>query len=253
MDFYFEESQSELFDVEAQITEDQITQLEEKLGTLSGDDVAGLFRAKNHFSIGTPVSYPITEKDTTQREVPGHLSGYEFWRVQLACTFSPHPSCYFQDARLEVTLISEPANSLAIAYDLFPIVVEDEKKISKKLSVGADMKIKVTPIEVELGMPLPKLEHGQEWIQYTSRIQAHGLQESKVFWEFTKTENRELKGSQPLFMVVCKPAGSKVKARLQLDTSVVIGLKIGETKSIPLSTTWRKHGNVVDEPDVELC
>lgn len=215
--------------------------------------IPGVLSSLNRFTIGTPLVFPIDPgQSADQRLIPANLAGYEFYRVQLACTFDPAPHYRFHQATFSVSLLSEPARPEAIVYDLYPLQALDERKISRKLGITPELKLDVKPI-TQVDAKLLSVERGSEYIAYSSRIQGFGLQTAAVRWQFTRTDSHEISGSQPLFMIICKAPGTIVSARFELQAQVELLLDIGPIGPIPLTTTLRRGGKITDDLDAPLC
>ena len=74
--------------------------------------------------------------------------------MQLACSFDAAAGCRFHDARFALDLHTIPDNpnasaramtDYAIAYDLFPLKVEDEYKINIKRGINPHLSLTSNP------------------------------------------------------------------------------------------------------------
>jgi hypothetical protein len=246
-DFQFEDIPTNFYEVSGSLNEKQILGLEEAVETLESiGTIKSNFRKESKFIIGEPISRKLAPdaKEVTD-DIRIQLDRFDFYLVQLAVSFQPAAGCRFHNASFEVTFTSEPANPSAIAYDLQPEKIEDEAKVSPKFSIDPNLKIKLLNIDMGLS-GLVKAEFNKEYIGYTSRIAAVGLQTSQASWIFTRTNNREINGSYRLIMTVRKPKKSKVIGKMNLKASQEFLLPIGPIGPIPLTTTWRKEGRLVD-------
>ncbi|MEI6045993.1 MAG: hypothetical protein WCS37_16710 [Chloroflexota bacterium] len=56
-------------------------------------------------------------------------------------------------------------------------------------------------------------------------------------------------------MLIRKPKGSKVKAKLALTASLELVINLVVLPVIPLTTKWRKKGSAVEDPNptIDLC
>src|SRR5437868_8114444 len=130
------------FDVEGQLAEEDIHFLEELVNVnpalRSIKQIGMPFRAKSHVSIGTPgLAIPLSKlfKESGNAlpiDIQLQTKLYEFYQVQLTCSFSAASGCRFHDARFALDLHTIPDNpnpsaqairDYAIAYDLFPLKV----------------------------------------------------------------------------------------------------------------------------------
>src|SRR5258708_1459038 len=112
--------QANLFDVEGQLAEEDIHFLEELVNVnpalRSIRQIGMPFRAKSHASIGTP-NPPIPlikffKKSSNPLPVDIQLQTklFEFYQVQLACSFEAAAGCRFHDARFALDLQTIPDN-----------------------------------------------------------------------------------------------------------------------------------------------
>jgi hypothetical protein len=241
--------------IEGVIDESVRGELEEAMRSLSvTGTIEGVLGSTNHFSIGTPLVFPVDSgQSADQRLIPPNLAGYEFYRVQLACTFEPAAHYRFHDATFSVSLLSDPAEPEAIGYDLYPLQALDERKISAKLGITPELKLDIKPVQTELNAKLLSAERGREYIVYSSRIQGFGLQTANVRWQFNRTDSHEISGSQPLFMVICKAPSTIVRLQFALQAQVELLLEFGPIGPIPLTTTFRRSGKVTEDLVTHVC
>ena len=247
--------QPPLANIDGVIDESLKGELEEAMQSLSATGtIEGVLSSTNHFTIGTPVVFPIdASQSADQRLIPANLVGYEFYRVQLACTFDPAPHYRFHDATFSISLLSEPAQPESIVYDIFPLQAADERKISRKWNITPELKLDIKPALTEASGKLIGVERSSEYVVYTSRIQGFGLQTSTVKWQFNRTDSHEIVGSQPLFMVICKAPNTVVQLRFKLKAQVELLLEVGPIGPIPLTTMFRRGGKVTENTDTLLC
>jgi len=253
-EFTVSTDQPPLGEIDGMIDETVRGELTEAMQSLSTTGtIPGILNSVNRFSIGTPLVFPVeSSQSAEQRLIPANLAGYEFYRVQLACTFDPAPHYRFHAATFSISLLSEPAQPEAIAYDIYPLQALDERKISRKFGITPELKLDVKPV-TQVDAKLLSVERGSEYIAYSSRIQGFGLQTATIRWQFTRTESHEISGSQPLFVVICKAPGTIVRGRFDLRAQVELLLDIGPIGPIPLTTTFRRGGKITDDLDSPLC
>ena len=141
--------ENELIQIEANIPEDISVQLEKIVPRATSGEITAPFRAKSYISIGEPLVFPLTQLgEYISTEIRMQMSHYEFCRAHLTCSFDPANNCRFFDARFELALTTLPVisnfpinpNEDAIAYDLYPQRIEDERKFSRKYNLGSDLK-----------------------------------------------------------------------------------------------------------------
>lgn len=261
----------ELFLVEGQLAEDEIVFLEETHGLDTTKSVTGEiatpFRAQSYFSIGNPIVLPLYELLATRGEaLPAdirlQLHSYEFWQIQLTCSFQAAPGCRFHDARFSLDLQTvpiQPNNTMqgvqqnAIAYDLFPLKLEDECKINVKYGFNPEIKFDFNPVSSSLALPI--YERAKEYIVFNSRVEAFDLQGTRPAWSFTRTANHEISGPQRLFMIVRKPKGTQVKATFNLATRVQFMIGNIPLDPSPLVMVFRRQNSqsVITDATILLC
>jgi hypothetical protein len=254
LEFEFEDIQSDLYEVSATITEEKAAELQEELETLeSTAAIKSNFRQPSKFTIGEPLSRKLEPADQeVTAEIKAQLDKFDFYLVQLACSFQPAEGCRFHIATFEINLEANPSPPTPLAYDLQPDKVEDELKVNRKFALDPNFKLKILQQEIGLsGVPI-KAELTKEYVTYTSRIVASGLQTSQASWQFARTKAREINGSYRLLMVVRKPKGSKVTGQMSLTASQEFLLPFGPVGPLPLTTSWRKQGKLVDDQLIEL-
>lgn len=261
----------ELFLVEGQLAEDEIVFLEETHGFDTTKGVAGEiatpFRAQSYFSIGDPIVLPLAELLATSDEaLPAdirlQLHSYEFWQIQLTCSFQAAPGCRFHDARFSLELQTVPiqlntttqgVQQYAIAYDLFPLKIEDECKINVKYTFNPEVKFDFNPVSSSLALPI--YERAKEYVVYSSRIEAFDLQGTQPAWSFARTATHEISGPQKLFMIVRKPKGTQVKATFNLAARVQFMIGNIPLDPSPLVIVFRRQNpqSVITDATILLC
>jgi hypothetical protein len=265
--------QPELFQVEGQLAEEDVLFIEETSG-LSGvryaaGEIITPLRAKSKFSIGEPKVYPFAGLLTQNGQpVPAdiylQLQHYEFYQVQLACSFWAAEGCRFHVACFGLDLQTAPADSNAptqtvsgnaIAYDLFPLTIEDERRISIKHNINPEITFGFDSASSSLKLPYG-YERSEEYVTYKSRIVAFGLQGPQPEWHFTRTASHEIEGSQKLFMILRKPKGTHVKARFNLTANVQFTIAGLGLDLWPLVMVFRHRSNpnqpLTDAPQMPL-
>ncbi len=261
-----------LFDVEGQLAEEDVHFLEELINfnpALRSSRQFGMpFREKSHVSIGAPVPQPLRElfkKSGKPLPVDIQLQTklYEFYQVRLACSFIAGAGCRFHDARFALDLHTIPANpnpsaqaitDYAIAYDLFPLKVEDEYKVSIKRGITPQLSLTSSPSLPAIS--LFQYEGTEEYITYKGHIEAFDLQGTHPAWSFARTPTHEIAGSYELFLLIRKPKGSLVKATLSLTVHVQFMIGKIALDPLPLVLLFRRGRDnpvLVDTPTVPLC
>lgn len=263
--------QPELFQAQGQLTEEDILFIEETkgLGLLEAKGVIVVpLRDKSQFSIGDPVVLPLAEYfqksgQTVPIDIQLQMQRYEFYQVELACSFQAARGCRFHDASFALNLETIPADpnappqaasANAIAYDLFPLRVEDECRISIKQSLGPEITFGFD--HASFSLKLPNKERSREYVTYQSRIVAFDLRTSWPKWQFTRTDAHEIEGSQELFMILRKPKGTHVKATFSLAANIQFTIAGLGLDLWPLVMVFRHRSNpnqpLTDAPSVPL-
>lgn len=142
----------------------------------------------------------------------------------------------------------------AIAYDLFPVLMEDAQTVTVTSAVKPEISLAYEPVSAKLS--LPSWERVTQQIRYASRIAAFDLRGTRPAWSFYRTEQHEINGPQRLFMLVRKPRGSNVRAAFSLSARaqfVVGGQGLSPTELVMLFRSRDRSGAVTDELKVPLC
>jgi len=268
-EFFPINEQPDLFSIDGQLSEEDALFLEETRGISSvrgaSGEIVSRFRAKSYFSIGDPIVLSLTRLITEcghalPADIRLQMPDYEFYQIQLACSFQAAPGCRFHDARFALTLQTVPddpalptqtALSRAIAYDLFPLRLEDGRKVTIKRSLNPEIKFNFDSVSSSLTLPL--CDRAEDYIIYTSYIEAFDMQGTQPAWQFMRTKSHEIGGPQKLFMILRKPKGTYVKARFSLSASVQF--MIGNIALNPLPLVMRRNPQsvITDMPMVSLC
>lgn len=251
------ETQS-LFVAEGRLSELDVLLQADELGpgaTKGGQvDVTLPFRAASYISIGDPVVTRVGPDG-----VPSSDGEFEFYQVELACSFAAAAGCRFVEARFAVALHTEWADGAApggpaIAYDLFPMLIEDEQTVRVTSSGRTEIGFGFEPVSATLA--LPYRERVTEQVRYSSRVAAFDLRGTRPAWSFYRTQQHEIVGPHRLFMLVRKPRGSSVRATFSLSARVqfvVGGRGFAPAELVMLFRSRDRAGAVIDEPTVPLC
>lgn len=260
-----------LFYGQGQLPEEDVLFLEETQGIVSErgavGEISSLFRSKSFVSIGDPIVLSLAELlaergEAVSAAIKLQMPSYDFYLVQLACSFQPAPSCRFHDARFSLNLQTTPIDpegsqavlAKAIAYDLFPLKLEDERKVSVIWSFHPELKFTFDPIASSLALPL--YDRTTEYVTYASRIEAFDLQGTQPAWAFTRTASRDISGPQKLFMMLRKPKGTQVKATFRLTAHIQFLIGSIALDPYPLHILFRgsdAQSTITDAPIVPLC
>jgi hypothetical protein len=179
--------------------------------------------------------------------------------VELTCSFQAASGCRFSEARFTVELVTMREGTArttedAIAYDLFPILLEDAKTVRITSTLKSDVTFKFEPVSATLS--LPSRERIEEEVRYSSRVVAFDLRGSQPAWGFQRTDQHEIAGPHRLFMLVRKPRGTGVGATFNLRARVEFLIGGEGFSPIDLSMLFRRRsrsGELTDKPTVALC
>ena len=216
------------------------------------------FREPSYFSIGDPVVWPVSDLAYPELQLQAHA--YEFHQVQLTCSFQAASGCRLSEARFTVDLTARgpagaglPAED-AIAYDMFPALLEDATTVKVTSTLKADVVLKFEPVTATLS--LPTRERVEEEVRYCSRVVAFDLRGSHPAWSFHRTAQHEIAGPQRLFLLVRKPRGTGVDATFSLRARVefvVGGQGFAPVDLVMLFRRRSRSGELTDRPAVPLC
>lgn len=256
-------SEELLFEGEGEFSEEG----QQLLEALGGESVRAVYpiRGKNRVSIGVPISLPLTELLLRRgQDLPADIQlqvrDFEFFQIQFACSFEAGTNYRFHDARFQLALETQPAGSgstslpPAIAYDLFPLQLEDPRQVSIKRSLTPEVTFHFDPLAGSVSVPL--YEREEAFLHYTSRLRAFDLQGTHPAWSFARTHAHEIGGPQKLFMILRKPRGTQVYASFSITASVeyVIGQVVLDP--LPLLFFLRRRNATstpTESPGYPLC
>jgi len=204
---FLEGDQPLLFQVEGRIDEVNIRLLERKYGLApvrrADGKIATPLRGKSVFSIEDPIVLPLdkllaTRKQRLPAEIKLQMKEYEFYQVQLACTFDPAEGCRFHDARFDISLQTVPTASnptspssqeQAIAYDLSPLRSEEKRTDRKPCSFKPEITLPSMP-----NITLFSYERVRESVSNTRYVEAINLQGTRPGWKFERRPVQEISG-----------------------------------------------------------
>lgn len=255
--------QPELFTVEAEVTKEAIDRFSRQEAVTPigpGIEITTLFRDKSYITIGQPIVFPLDQLLAAREKLPKDIQSerkeYDFYRVQLACSFKAASGCRFHDARIEFTLHNPDTPNVPVAqrpmiYDLAPELVEDELKVSRKYGIKPEVKLDFTAVKAKVSAV--EYEQSSEYIVYYGRIEADGLQESKGGWTFIRTKQHEIGRQQRLFTIIRKPKKTRAIMKFALQARIEAITSFGPIGPIPLTFIFNRHGNTpsdLREPEI---
>jgi hypothetical protein len=121
--------------------------------------------------------------------------------LRLACSFRPRTEqTQVSWARFTVALLADdPELASPIALDLYPLAVEVERKVGRRITLSPTLKLQ--EVEVRLG----EAEFKVDYPAIRPIISAGGLQEDVVSWDFSEARGRPVNGGKLLLAVVAMP------------------------------------------------
>ena len=205
-----------------------------------GIEITTLFREKSTVSIGEPITLSLEDLLTAQGEkLPPDIQlqrkKYEFYVVQLACSFRAASGCRFYDATFEISLRNpgqdNPTSApFPIIYDLAPVLVEDELKVSRKYHINPEIKLDLPMIKADVSAI--EYEQSSEYLVYQGRVEAYGLQQSEAGWVFKRTKQHEIGQLQRLFVIIRKQKRGKVAMKFGVAGRVEADYTIWANRTI---------------------
>jgi len=174
---------------------------------------------EKRFSIGVPQILALTSeylKDDPQ--AAASLSGdgsAAFDLVSLSCTFHLSKREPFDEAWVGVELQGKgDRQGTPIAWSMKPLHDLDAIDESGTVKLEAGLKL-FSAVEPKLG-----IEFGDKGQRHEGFITAFGLQQTKPYWYFRKTSQRELEGSYRMALVIRRPKKMLVTGKISAKATV---------------------------------
>ena len=154
-------------------------------------------------SIGRPRAWAIDElvlSEDLPMEVKASLKADMFFVVRLACSFRPQrDDVSVAWAQLALQLRPDQQGLVPLAFDLYPMSVERERKVSKRVSLSPSLKFH----DVEAGFG--EFAYSVDYPAIEPVLTAAGIDESTPSWNFTAVPGFPLTGAKLLHAVVAAP------------------------------------------------
>jgi hypothetical protein len=158
------------------------------------------------------------EGKTLPPELSLLLQDADFYLLMLACSFRPKAGSEITFARFNVNLAPKTGSVLPLAFDLYPLLVQNEAKHEVKVKIAPSLKF--SEAELSLGELLGKIE----FRTIEPEIIAYGLHESQPSWDFVMSQSHPLQGSRFTYMIVKKPRFARwVIMTLSLSADIAVG------------------------------
>jgi hypothetical protein len=154
-------------------------------------------------SIGRPRAWTIDElvlQEDLPTEMKASLKTEMFFVLRLACSFRPQrDEVRIAWAQLTLQLKPDQQGLLPLAFDLYPMSVDRERKTSKRISLSPSLKF----YDVEAG--LGEFAYSVDYPAIEPVLTATGIEEETPSWNFTAVSGFPLTGSKLLYAVVAAP------------------------------------------------
>lgn len=153
--------------------------------------------------IGRPRAWAIDElvlSEDLPAEVKSSLKDRRFFVLRLACSFHPqHDDVSLAWAQLALQLKPDHKGHVPLAFDMFPMSVERERKAGKRISLSLNLKFR----NVETGTR--EFAYSVEYPAIEPIMTATGIGEPTLSWNFTAIPGFPLIGAKLLHVVVAAP------------------------------------------------
>jgi hypothetical protein len=166
-------------------------------------------------SIGQPEVWPLAE--LYSGAIPSWLevkqNEAQFFLVRFACSLRNSGEDKFQitQAKFSVDLLPDNQQNRAIAFDLYPLEINQEIKRNCKVSLSPNIKFK------EAQASLGGTDFALEYPELQPTIIATGVGEYKADWEYRKAQGKGVQGSKFMHMIVKVPNNMQlVRTKLNL-------------------------------------
>lgn len=169
-------------------------------------------------SIGVPDVWKLQDLySNTQipKNISVKLKGSDYYFIRLACSFRPqYKEIAIENAKF--CLFFQPTNGeIPIAYDMHPILIENEVKKNVKVSLNPTLKF--FQIEADIG----KIDFGFEYNELIPSISATGLMETNPAWEYQEAPGYSIQGSKLMHILLRAPKGQHpIMASASLDAKL---------------------------------
>ena len=165
--------------------------------------IKALFGKENKVSIGQPESYNIFNYLNQKGEnIPWNIQEksdrFDFYLVNISCSFLPDLGCYFTWARLGIILSAvindKITNVSPTVIDMFPTEILQESKFEKTFSLSSSLNLEFFSVKGVLGTDNKKTK--TEGIIYQPELISFGIGSSEVAWQFSATNEKGIWGNK---------------------------------------------------------
>ncbi len=154
-------------------------------------------------SIGRPRAWAIDQM-VSHRELPREVkASFEremFFVVRLACSFRPQrDDVSIAWAQLAMHLRPDDQGLVPLAFDLYPKLVERERRVGKRISLSPSLKF--YDAEASVG----EFAYSVDYPAIEPVLTATGIDEATPSWNFTAAPGFPLSGAKLLHAVIAAP------------------------------------------------
>jgi hypothetical protein len=157
-------------------------------------------------SIGQPEVWRLEElyDGSPPAEFKTRLDEFRFFLARFVCSFRMRQKDTTLDfARFVVKLLKDADDQQALAYDLYPKTVVQERK--KSLSITLSPSVKFSEVEASIG----SADFALEYQELVPVISTAGAGEAVADWSYEGVQGIPLVGSKWMHMVIRAPIGMK--------------------------------------------
>lgn len=193
----------------------------------SDAEIINMLGRKNRVAVGKPDCSNFnrifaTEKQTIPQAFKELSCNYDFYLLDLSCSFLPDPDCEFVWARFGVELNAyadgKRLKEKPIAYDMYPDEVFNEITIKNEMAFSSNFKINPSILNIEEGL---KITDSKEYAHYEPEITAFGIRTSNVAWDFKATSRKYINGNiRKLMIIVQTQKNSNIKGRFLIGAEI---------------------------------
>jgi hypothetical protein len=133
-------------------------------------------------------------------EIKASLEREMYFVVRLACSFRPQrDDVNVSWAQLALQLRPDEHGRVPVAFDLYPLSVEHERNIGKRISLSPSLKF--YDVEIAVG----KIAYSIDYPAIEPVLTAAGIDESTPSWNFTAVPGFPITGTKLLYAIISAP------------------------------------------------
>ena len=180
-----------------------------------------LVAPKSRVLLGEPVTMAIradaAETDLDLKQfIEEQSKQWNFFAVQLACTFAAGEGEQFEQAFIKVALSATGTASAEppVAWSMRPLKLTEKTDVSNKLELGAELKF--TP----LASVKPTVSMERKGASETVFLQAYNELRADPYWRFKANSGPAIEGAQRMHMVVRVPLGAEARGAVNVEVDI---------------------------------